>query len=193
MRQPVKIQYRLTRVLEASLRQRDDVGVNTRNDRYIEFSSATHAKVSDPAPGPGDSGAAGASEGFFPVVRMGRTGVVIAVGPLLDQALNAVDGLDVTVLHAPGIVPFDAVGLRTAVLAADHADVVLVEPDPHGTSAQQVADTLIHVPHRLLVLDGRDTRGTGAASGQHAAADLAADPDEPDNTAIAAAIRAFLR
>jgi transketolase len=122
------------------------------------------------------------------MVRMGRTGVVIAVGPLLDRVLNAVEGLDVTVLHAPGIVPFDAIGLRTAVLAADYADVVLVEPHPRGTSAQQVADTLIHVPHRLLVFDTRDTPDTAPASGQ----DAAADPNELDNTAITAAIRAFL-
>jgi transketolase len=159
-----------------------------RNDRYTGHSVTAHAHSSDLASGPGDGGEAEASEGVFPVVRMGKTGVVIAVDPLLDEVLNAVESLDVTVLHAPTTIPFDAVGVRTAVLAAEHADVVLVEPDPRGTSARQVADTLIHVPHRLLVLDGRDIPHTGPASGQ----DAAADPNEPDNTAISAAIRAFL-
>ncbi|MER6156976.1 hypothetical protein ABT147_15735 [Streptomyces sp. NPDC001868] len=62
--------------------------------------------------------------------------------------------------------PFDEIGLRTAVLAADHADVVLVEPCLPGASAGHVAETLVHVPHRLLALgdaDGLDKHGIAQA------------------------------
>ena len=57
-------------------------------------------------------------------------------------------------LYARTLRPFDEIGLRTAVLAVDHADVVLVEPGPNGTTARHVAGTLVHVPHRLLTPDG---------------------------------------
>ncbi|MGI5460605.1 transketolase [Streptomyces sp. CA-249302] len=92
----------------------------------------------------------------FQLVREGRAGVVLAVGAALDPVLRATADLDVSVLYGATIRPFDEIGLRTAVLAADHADVVLVEPGLPGTSARQVADTLVHVPHRLCALGGTD-------------------------------------
>ncbi|MGQ4389539.1 transketolase [Streptomyces sp. SAS_270] len=92
----------------------------------------------------------------FEMVREGRAGVVLAVGATLDPVLRATAGLDLAVLYATTVRPFDAVGLRTAVLAADHADVVLAEPYPRGTCAHQVAETLVHVPHRLLALGDED-------------------------------------
>jgi transketolase len=85
-----------------------------------------------------------------------------------------------TLLYASTIRPFDAVGLRTAVLAADRADVVLVEPHLSGTSAHSVAETLVNVPHRLRALglpwDDAEPRTHGL-----------------DEAGIAAAVRAFLR
>ncbi|KPI22173.1 hypothetical protein OK074_1011 [Actinobacteria bacterium OK074] len=108
----------------------------------------------------------------FQVVREGLGGVVLAVGAALDPVLRATAGLDLCVLYATTVRPFDEVGLRTAVLAADHADVVLAEPYRRGTCAAQVADTLVHVPHRLLAL--------GA-------------PDGLDERRLARAVREFLR
>ncbi|GAA4080637.1 transketolase [Streptomyces shaanxiensis] len=102
----------------------------------------------------------GATEGFE-LVREGLDGVVAAVGATLDPVLRATAGLDLTVLYTATVRPFDEVGLRTAVLAADHADVVLVEPGQPGLSARHVAETLVHVPHRLLALG--DTDGLGEA------------------------------
>ncbi|MGW6605789.1 transketolase [Streptomyces sp. NPDC055036] len=103
-------------------------------------------------------------------LRRGRSCVVLAVGPTLEPVLRATAGLDVTVLYTATVRPFDDITLRTAVLAADHPDVVLVEPYRTGASAHLVARTLVHVPHRLLAL------GAGAAEGD-----------------IADAVRRFLR
>ncbi|WP_326569576.1 transketolase [Amycolatopsis rhabdoformis] len=86
-------------------------------------------------------------------IRTGGNGVVLAVGPMLDRVLAATEGLDVTVLYASTIRPFDAAGLRAAITdATDAADVVLVEPYLTGTSAYHVSDALRHLPHRLLSL-----------------------------------------
>ncbi|HEY2791664.1 MAG TPA: transketolase C-terminal domain-containing protein [Micromonosporaceae bacterium] len=89
-------------------------------------------------------------------VREGGTGVVIAVGPMLDTVLTAVADLDVTVLYATTVRPFDNAALRAAVAAA-RADVVLVEPYLAGTSSAHVADALSEVPHRLLALGVTNT------------------------------------
>jgi transketolase len=83
------------------------------------------------------------------VVRRGSGAIVVAVGPMLDPVLAATNGLDVTVLYANVIRPFDQAGLR-AVLTT--TEVVLVEPYLAGTSSRHVADALRDVPHRLLAL-----------------------------------------
>ncbi|ALG14945.1 transketolase [Kibdelosporangium phytohabitans] len=92
----------------------------------------------------------GPSEGFT-VVRTGARAVVLAVGPILDQVLAAMSDVDVTVLYASTIRPFDHAGLRAAVQSAA-PDVVLVEPYLRGTSAHEVAVALADVPHRQLAL-----------------------------------------
>lgn len=84
-------------------------------------------------------------------VREGRGGVVVAVGPLLDQVLAATEGLDVAVLYATTVRPFDGRALRAATAAA-LADVVIVEPYLAGTSTARVSDVLSDVPHRVLGL-----------------------------------------
>jgi transketolase len=89
-------------------------------------------------------------EGFH-TVREGRSGVVVAVGPMLDNVLAATEGLDVTVLYATTVRPFDTAALRRATGAAN-ADVVLVEPYLAGTSTAAANDALADVPHRVLGL-----------------------------------------
>ncbi|MFJ8628102.1 transketolase family protein [Kitasatospora sp. NPDC093550] len=88
--------------------------------------------------------------GRFSTVRTGTRGVVLAVGPMLDAVLAATEGLDVTVLYAATVRPFDAAGLRAAV--GDRADVVLVEPYLAGTSAGAAHEALADRPHRVLGL-----------------------------------------
>ncbi|MET7910319.1 transketolase family protein [Streptomyces avermitilis] len=87
----------------------------------------------------------------FLTVREGRAGVVVAVGPLLDPVLEATEGLDVTVLYATTVRPFDAAALRRATETAG-TDVVLVEPYLAGTSTAAANDALRDVPHRVLGL-----------------------------------------
>ncbi|MHB9757472.1 transketolase family protein [Streptomyces sp. BYX5S] len=90
----------------------------------------------------------------FLTVREGRGGVVVAVGPMLDNVLAATEGLDVSVLYATTVRPFDAGALRRAVGGGDgrSADVVVVEPYLAGTSVAAANDALADLPHRVLGL-----------------------------------------
>ncbi|MEV6670412.1 transketolase [Streptomyces sp. NPDC051162] len=108
---------------------------------YVRLSA--HANTTArPVSGPG-----------FHTVREGRGGVVVAVGPMLDNVLAAVEGLDVTVLYAATVRPFDDASLRAALGGqANGADVVLVEPYLAGTSTAAVNDALPDLPHRVLGL-----------------------------------------
>ncbi|MGW7003139.1 transketolase family protein [Streptomyces sp. NPDC054933] len=92
------------------------------------------------------------SPGRFQLLREGRSGVVLAIGPMLDAVREAVEGLDVTVLYASTVRPFDAHTLRAEVRRAAAADVVLVEPYLAGTSVSYAAEALADVPHRILGL-----------------------------------------
>ncbi|SHN17854.1 transketolase family protein [Streptomyces yunnanensis] len=88
----------------------------------------------------------------FDTVREGRRGVVVAVGPMLDNVLAATEGLDVTVLYATTVRPFDSRALRAAAGAAGSSDVVLVEPYLAGTSTRHANEALADRPHRVLGL-----------------------------------------
>ena len=93
-------------------------------------------------------------EGFL-TVREGRGGVVLAVGPMLENVTAAVEGLDVTVLYATTVRPFDGPALRAALGTAGilgPADVVLVEPYLAGTSTSAANEALTDIPHRILAL-----------------------------------------
>ena len=102
--------------------------------------------------------------GELAVLRTGSAGTVLAVGPMADAVLAATAGLDVTVLYATTIRPFDAHTLRATLI---HPDVVLVEPYLTGTSVPFVAEALRDIPHRVLALGvGRQELrryGTGRA------------------------------
>lgn len=87
--------------------------------------------------------------GRLAVIRRGARGTVIAVGPMLDRVLEASASLDVTVLYAATVRPFDADTLRATL---GKPDVILVEPYLQGTSAHEVSSALAHLPHRLLSL-----------------------------------------
>ena len=94
-----------------------------------------------------------APTGKLHVVRKGSRGTVVVIGALLDAALEATIGMDVTVAYTMTPRPLDIAGLRELV----DSDVVLVEPYLAGTSSRQVAAALSDRPHRALHLGvGRD-------------------------------------
>ncbi len=92
----------------------------------------------------------GPTDGSLQVLRRGRRGVVLAVGPLVDRVREATAGLDLTVVHAVTVRPLDLVALRREVGLTDVADVVLVEPYLSGTSTAVVNDALSDRPHRVF-------------------------------------------
>ncbi|MFZ3474020.1 transketolase family protein [Streptomyces sp. 4.24] len=123
----------------------------------------------------------------FETVREGRAGVVVAVGPLLDNVLDATQGTDVTVLYAPTVRPWDDQALRAAVGHAA-ADVVLVEPYLAGTSSAAAGEALREVPHRVLGLGvGRAELRRYGTIEQHTAA------HGLDPASLRARIAGFLR
>ena len=103
---------------------------------YLRTSAAENASARELAPG------------GLTRVRSGPELTVVAVGPMLDRTLDALDGLDATVLYATTVVPLDAAVLAAA--AAPAADVVVVEPFAEGTLAWQVTAALGDRPLRLL-------------------------------------------
>jgi transketolase len=154
---------------EAQRLVRDAAAVHGRV--YIRLSAAANA-----APMPTGNG--------FATVRRGSGATVVAVGPMLDRVLAATAHLDVTVLYAVTVRPFDAVTLRTSVRTPE---VVLVEPYLAGTSAACISQALESVPHRLLSI--------GVPAGEFRRYGSAADHDTAhglDAPGIRARIEAFL-
>ena len=112
-----------------------------RRDRtYLRLSELPNRE----AVGEAISGVAG---GRMTVIRRGRGATVLAVGPMLDQVIDAVAELDVTILYATTIRPFDAATLGAIVR---EPDIVVVEPYLEGTSAAVVSEALRRRPYRLL-------------------------------------------
>jgi len=89
------------------------------------------------------------ADGRMQVLRRGFGPTVIAVGPLADRVLEATADLDVTVLYAATVRPFDAATLRATL---GEPDVVLVEPYLRDTSTAEVARALRGTRHRVLGL-----------------------------------------
>ena len=88
------------------------------------------------------------SFGKLHIEREGTAGVVVAVGPMLDRTLAAVEDLDLTVLYATTIIPFDEETLRDAVAKAS-PNVILVEPYYEGELVQNIARALQAIPTRI--------------------------------------------
>lgn len=105
---------------------------------YLRSSVAANAEAHDVAPG------------RIEVLRRGTGAIVLAFGPMLDRALAACEGLDVTVVYATSLEPFDHEGMRS--LAGAKPFVISVEPFYEATSAQVLAETFRGLPARLAFL-----------------------------------------
>ena len=87
--------------------------------------------------------------GRIEVVRRGgadaAAATMIAVGPALGSALEAAQGIDLTLLYATSVLPFDAETVRRE--AGEH--VIVVEPFLEGTLAPRIIEALAGRPVRL--------------------------------------------
>ncbi|MEV6242109.1 transketolase C-terminal domain-containing protein [Lentzea sp. NPDC051838] len=127
----------------------------------------------------------------FTALRHGKRGVVLAVGPMLDRVMKAVESenADVTVLYAATVRPFDSDGLLKAVRDTDHADVMVVEPYLEGTSSHLISEALQLIPHRVRCIGVKrhaELRNYGTAEDHDAAHDL-------DVVGLGSAVRSFFR
>lgn len=91
------------------------------------------------------------SFGEMHLEREGSEGVVVAVGPMLERTLTAVEGMDLTVLYATTVVPFDEETLRNT-FAKTSANVILVEPYYEGALVQSIARALEAMPTRIKAI-----------------------------------------
>jgi transketolase len=82
--------------------------------------------------------------------------LVVAVGPMLDRAIEAVDGLDVAVAYTAA--PLNQTPKDLADLATGD-DVIVVEPATAGTSLGQICNQINDRPRRFL--------GIGVPLGEH--------------------------
>ncbi|MHB8313465.1 MAG: transketolase family protein [Candidatus Dormibacteria bacterium] len=82
-------------------------------------------------------------------LRSGSRGTVIAVGPMLDPVVAALGDMDVTLLYAASVRPFDA---ETLLAYMSTPVIVVVEPYLAGTSVPVVSGSLAHIPHRSMGL-----------------------------------------
>ena len=106
---------------------------------YLRTQTSTNARSHELAPG------------GLTLVRRGSALTVIAIGPMLDrtlEALEALDGLDATVLYATTVFPLDRQTLAAEAAPAD--EVAIVEPLYEGTTTAEVAAALAHRPARIL-------------------------------------------
>ncbi|MUL42308.1 transketolase [Streptomonospora sp. PA3] len=156
-------------LLDSALRQDGNV--------YIRLSERGNAAARPVGPG-------------LEIVRSGSgrsSGVVVAVGPMLDRVLAATADLDVTVAYAATVRPFDRDGLSRLAAGAGQADVLVVEPYLEGTSAHEVAAALGDRRHRQCSLGVRrdtEVRGYGTPADHDRAHGL-------DTAGIAARARDF--
>jgi transketolase len=84
--------------------------------------------------------------GRLSVERRGSQATVLAVGPMLERTLLATEGMDVTVLYATTLAPFDAAGLARETVGDE---LVVVEPFFTGTLAATVSQAMAGRPMRL--------------------------------------------
>ncbi len=102
---------------------------------YLRASVSVNRTAMDVAPG------------RMEVVRRGAGATVVAVGPMLDRTVAAAEGLDVSVLYATSVLPFDASTL--AAVAGDRPRVILVEPFYEHSMTGLAAEALAHAPARF--------------------------------------------
>ena len=80
------------------------------------------------------------------VVKRGKQGTVIAVGPMLAAVLPAVEEMDVTVLYCTTVAPFDGETLRST---SESSNIVIVEPYYEGALVPDICAAMKQMPVRV--------------------------------------------
>lgn len=97
------------------------------------------------------------------VIKKGKLGTIIAVGPTLSDVINATRNLDVTILYYTTIEPFDAQTLKQNLVANK---IVTIEPYYKGVLASKIIEAMdnqvisiktIGVPHEFINHYGKAT------------------------------------
>lgn len=78
------------------------------------------------------------------VLKSGNAATVVAVGPVLNHVLPAVENLDVSLLYYTSVAPFDAQTLRAHVTLS--RKVLLIEPFYSGTLAHAICEAIKPLP-----------------------------------------------
>lgn len=73
------------------------------------------------------------------VIKKGKLGTVIAVGPLLDKVVNATKNLDVTIIYLTTIRPFDAKTMKENITGNK---VLICEPYYSGAITEDVINSV---------------------------------------------------
>ncbi len=77
------------------------------------------------------------------IIRRGKRGTIIAVGPTLTSVIEASENLDVTILYYTTIAPFDAKTLKDN---CDSRKIMVVEPYYPGAMTADIHSCLKYVP-----------------------------------------------
>jgi transketolase len=81
------------------------------------------------------------ADGKMIVMREGAGPVILAIGPMLDRVMQALEGTDATILYTSTVSPLDAATLKHHALRAD-GRVMCVEPYYEGTLAPLISQAL---------------------------------------------------
>ena len=77
------------------------------------------------------------------IVKKGKLATIIAVGPMLELAMMASEGLDVTILYYTTVIPFDK---KTLKENSESGKILLCEPYYAGALLPEILETLSSKP-----------------------------------------------
>jgi len=76
--------------------------------------------------------------GRMEVIRRGASATIVAIGPMLAPAIDATSDLDVTILYATSVNPFD----HETLIRESTGTVIAIEPFLEGTLAPKLVKAL---------------------------------------------------
>lgn len=77
------------------------------------------------------------------IIKKGKLATIIAVGPMLELAIMATEGLDVTILYYTTVIPFDK---KTLKENSESGKILLCEPYYKGALLPEILETLSSTP-----------------------------------------------